>query len=64
MPNFMRVTLVNGETRRIQISDSDIGREVEDFKAHRGLFSHHWLDTTDATMIARDHIIEAVVLMD
>jgi hypothetical protein len=56
----IRVALVNGEVRQLQgsFTADEAAREVEDFQRQRGRYSGDWLDTTEATTIARAHIVE------
>ena len=61
----VRVVLSNGETRHLSPTAVVVEGALavlEDFKAKREPFGGDWVETTDSSMIARGHIVEASVV--
>jgi hypothetical protein len=57
--------LSNGEMKQLARSVGSVDfatKSLEEFEKGRGQFSGAWLETSDSTVIARDHIVEVAVV--
>jgi hypothetical protein len=58
----IRVVLSNGETKHLQAYEGDPAQTIDRFTKQQSPYGNEWLETTDASMVARSQIVELAVV--
>lgn len=59
---MIRLQLSNGETRHLSLGQLPPEQAIDAFQNRREPFSGDWLETTDASIVARAHVVEAAAV--
>ena len=64
MPNFIKITLPNGEERHLHASESVGSGMVADEMKRAATQDGGWTRTVENTLVRVEHVVEAVLVLD